>query len=695
MINTENGFDLKIKWRFPDLRKYIFVFISLAFLILTIYGNSFYCDWQFDDYPNIVNNQNVHLNILSWKEITKALYDGDSIQRPFAYLTFALNYYWGGTDVFGYHLVNVLIHFIASIFLFLFVYQTLKLPILKSKYEKSAYAIALLSTFFWAVSPVQVNAVTVIVQRMASMAGMFYIMSMYFYLKGRTAYGRWEKNVYFILCGVTCVFAFGSKENAIILPVIMLIYDILLIQGISWHHIIRKKFIFIFFMSLILFLLAISYINFSTLFDGYEIRPFTLKDRLLTQPRVILYYISLLLYPISSRLTFLHDIEISTSIIQPWTTLAAIILILLLMGLALFLSKRKPIIAFCILFFFMNHLIEGSFIPLELIFEHRNYIPSMLFFLPVAIVAVYVLDYFAYKKIVQLMVVFLIIFMLAAEGHTTHMRNGVLVNSLKLWYDNVFKSPNLSIVHNNLGKEYADKGLSRKAFHEFNKAIVLDRYINMNQRGLAYHNIGLYYQDEMKDLDRAYINLKKGLEMSSGYYEMWRTIIDFELKKGNLRVAYQYATKALKYWPDNSQLRNQMCVILMAQNQTDNAVKEAYKILMAEPDLQEPLKILGEACRRKNNYKDAIRYWEKYVLKVPNDVRMQLALVEMYHETKNEELLSRTIGRVISLKGKKDFKIFIEQIGKEDKYALYIPAVDKMLLIIREKLIDETPANIY
>lgn len=694
MINAENGFDLKLKWRFPDSRKYIFALISLAFLILTLYGNSFYCGWHFDDYPNIVNNQNVHLNILSWKEITKAFYDGDSIGRPFAYLSFALNYYFGGTNVFGYHLVNILIHFIASIFLFLFIYQTLKLPILNGKYENNAYAISLLATFFWAVSPVQVNAVTIIVQRMASMAGMFYIMAMYFYLKGRIACERWGKNIYFVLCGITCVFAFGSKENAIILPVIMLIYDILLIQGISWHHIIRKKMIFILFISLLLFLLAVFCIDFSTLFDGYEIRPFTLKDRLLTQPRVVLYYISLLLYPIGFRLTLLHDIEISTSIIQPWTTPTAIIIIFMLIGLALFMSKRKPIISFCILFFFLNHLIEGSFIPLELIFEHRNYIPSMLFFLPIAIFAIYVLDYFAYKKNVQFLPAFLIIFMLAGEGHTTHMRNGVLDNSLKLWYDNVFKSPNLSIVHNNLGKDYVDKGLYLKGVHEFNKAIELDRYMNLNQRGLAYHNIGLFYQYEVKDSDRAYINFKKGLELSSGYYEMWRSIIDIELVRGHLQSAFQYATNALNNWPDNTQLRNQMCVILMVQNKTDNAMKEAYKILMADPDAREPLKILGEAYRRKNNYTGAIRYWGKYIMKVPNDARIQLGLMEMYHETKNEESLSKTIGKIILLKGNKDFKTFIEQIKKENKYALYVPDIDKALSIIRGKLISETPATI-
>jgi len=689
-MNSENGFDLNIKWRFHVPRKFIFTSIILAALVVAIYVNSFYCDWQFDDYPNIVNNPNVHLKALSWKEIFKTIYRGDDIQRPFAYFTFALNYYWGGTNVFGYHVVNVLIHFIASIFLFLFIYRTLKLPIFKGKYEKNAYAITLLATFFWVVSPVHVNAVTIIVQRMASMAGMFYIMAMYFYLRGRLACRRREKYAFFIACGLVCALAFGTKENTIVLPAVLYVYDMIFLQGISWQHPIKKEAIFIPLATTIcLFILATFYVDFSTIFSGYEMRPFTLKERLLTEPRVIVYYISLLLYPAGSRLTLLHDIEVSTSLLHPWTTLAAIILITALIVLSFFLFRRKPIIAFCILFFFVNHIIEGSVLPLELIFEHRNYIPSMFFFLPIAILAVHVLDYFAYRKKMQVVVVFLIGFMLAAEGYTTYMRNGVLGDSLKLWRDNACKAPKLSIVHNNLGKEYMEKGQYEKAFNEFNKAIVLDRYMNTNQRGLAYHNIGLYYQYEAKDNDRACVNFKKGVELSSGYYEVWQTIIDFELKRGNLQNARQYAIKALKYWPNNSRLRNQRCVILMAQNKTDKAMKEAFRMLMLEPDSCEPLKILGEAYRRKKDYGAAIRWWEKYISKVPDDARIQIALMEMYHETKNEESLLRTIGKIIFLKGNKDFKTFIEQIRREDKCALYIPDVDKTLFIIKKKLGDE------
>jgi hypothetical protein len=176
-------------------RKILFAVISLAVILFSIYGNSFDCSWHFDDEANIKDNPGIHLTELSWNSIKGALFSDrnspDIPYRPAACLTFALNYYFGGLDVFGYHLVNILIHLFTAIFLFLTIFHTLNLPSLQSKYAAHAYSLALLSTVLWAVNPIQIQAVTYIVQRMASLAGMFYIICVYLYLKGRTAQKTW------------------------------------------------------------------------------------------------------------------------------------------------------------------------------------------------------------------------------------------------------------------------------------------------------------------------------------------------------------------------------------------------------------------------------------------------------------------------------------------------------------------------
>jgi len=175
MLTKENEFALPGNWQFPNGRKYAFTFISLFIILLAIYSNSFYGEWHFDDYANIVDNPHIQMKSFSWPEIKHCIYGLEQKRpsRPLSYLSFASNYYFHGKDVFGYHVVNFIIHFFASVFLFLFIYNTLKLPRLKSQYESIAYPIASIATFFWAVHPVWVTSVTYVVQRMASMAGLF------------------------------------------------------------------------------------------------------------------------------------------------------------------------------------------------------------------------------------------------------------------------------------------------------------------------------------------------------------------------------------------------------------------------------------------------------------------------------------------------------------------------------------------
>jgi hypothetical protein len=259
------------------------------------------------------------------------------------------------------------------------------------------------------------------------------------------------------------------------LPVSLLLYDLFLIQGATRDNI--KKNIKIFILPAIMILTTgFYYFDLSSILSGYQYRPFTLTERLLTErlltePRVILFYISLLLYPVSSRLTLLHDVEISSSLFTPWTTLPSILIILLIIVIALMISQKRPLISYCILFFFLNHLIEGSIIPLELIFEHRNYLPSMFIFVPVGILMVYVLDYFAYKKSIQVIMLSGFLLVMAAFGHTTYIRNKVFKNDLTLWSDNIEKAPNLHRPHHNLGKALLVAGYYNEGVKEMETAL--------------------------------------------------------------------------------------------------------------------------------------------------------------------------------------------------------------------------------
>ena len=114
----------------------------------------------------------------------------------------------------------------------------------------------------------------------------------------------------------------------------------------------------------------------------YSDRPFTASQRLLTEPRILLLYLSQFFFPIPSRLSFCHDIHVSTSLIEPWTTLPAITLILLaVVGLSVVNYRKNPLISSCHYYFFFSIMaLNRRYYPLELVFEHRNYLPSFFLF---------------------------------------------------------------------------------------------------------------------------------------------------------------------------------------------------------------------------------------------------------------------------------------------------------------------------
>ena len=456
-------------------RRNIFVFLAIFVMVFSIYSNTFNASWHFDDEPNILNNTSLHLTELNLKNIQKTFspsWDkGGRLYRPTACLSFALNYYFGGTEVFGYHLVNLVIHCLSSIFLFLFIYNALNLPILENRYENNAHFVAFLATILWTINPIQVQAVTYIVQRMASMAGMFYIASLYFFLKGRISKTKRLRIIHFLFCLFFGVLALGSKENAIMLPFAILLFDLILIQGITKRNLIRYALFFllviIFCLGAALILKGPSILNPERLLAGYNQRGFTLSERLLTEPRILLLYISLIFYPMAQRLCFSHDIALSKGLFSPPTTFLAIFLLAAIVGLAILKSKKWPLLSFSVLFFFLNQIIESSFIPLELVFEHRNYIPSMLLFVPVAILIVKGINFFHQKRVMQAIIVGSVILVLISFGHSTYMRNFAWQTEETLWLDAESKSPNLARVHHNLGKYYTDAGLKQSALIQY------------------------------------------------------------------------------------------------------------------------------------------------------------------------------------------------------------------------------------
>jgi tetratricopeptide (TPR) repeat protein len=230
--------------------------------------------------------------------------------------------------------------------------------------------------------------------------------------------------------------------------------------------------------------------EFDKITRGYDQRFFTMGERLLTQPRVIWFYLSILLYPMPARLNITHDFTISTGLFQPCTTLPAIVGLSMLLTVGLLLVKRQPMTSFAILFFLLNHVVESSIIPLEMVYEHRNYLPSMFLFVPVAMGLRKLLDHFRNRR--QSLYYLLVVSgigVIMAWGIGTYLRNAVWQTEETLWRDAAVKSPHARRPLHNLAWGYYERtGQMDAAYALYAQAATLRIHSRAGQ-ALSFNNM--------------------------------------------------------------------------------------------------------------------------------------------------------------------------------------------------------------
>jgi tetratricopeptide (TPR) repeat protein len=522
---------------------------------------------------------------------------------------------------------------------------------------------------------------------MASLAGLGYVMSLYFYVRARTATTGRGAIALYLLSGTCALAAFGTKENTAVLPIALLLYDLFFIQGISADTT-KKTLKWAVLPFAILLALGLLYIDFSMERAVYEsgVRPFSPMERLLTQGRVLFLYVSLLLYPIPSRLAFLHDIEISHGIFDPWTTFAAIIAIMVCILFAALKARKYPLLSFAILFFILNHLVEGTLIPLELIFEHRNYIPSMFFFVPIAFGMVRCLDYFSYSRGFQVFMAGGLALLLAFQGHTTFERNDVVRSDVHLWLDNVRKAPGLSRPHINLARHYYEAGMYEEACLELKTAEDLNRDTNLRQIGLASYNLGVYYLYQAKDIDQAEKHFLKALERFPGHPSAVAGLATVHLKRGDIGKAWILMQENGPRHRNDVEMINCYGLVLLKKGNPQGALKAAALSMSLKWNEPQPWEISGEAWRRMGQWQKAAQCWEEVLRINPANPRAQLALVELYDRLKDGPALARMAVRCLALKGTKPLDEWLTELAGNSGVTAYEVNPEMLGRIIRREI---------
>jgi len=547
---------------------FFFVHKGLMLLFITvvvflIYSKTLVSPFVFDDKNNILKNPHIRLTRLTLFGITSAGFSSPLSNRPTANISFAVNYYFHRYNVVGYHMANILIHITAGILLFIFVETTLHTPSLRSGNETDKW-IPFFAAFIWLVHPIQTQSVTYVVQRMNSMCAMFYILSLLFYAKARLEAKNWKKIGMFTGFVIAGIAALGTKEIAGTLPFFTLLYEWYYFQQLSGTWL-KRRFFLLVCIFILLALVAMLYLGahpFDRILSGYDSREFTMPQRVLTQFRVIIFYISLILFPHPSRLNLDHDFSISRALVDPPTTLLAIAGILILGGIAIYLAKKERLLSFCILWFLGNLVIESSVIGLEMVFEHRTYLPSML----VSVLAV-VLAYRHIKpKWLCVWVLGVVVLILSIW---TYERNRVWNDRISLWKDCVKKSPNKARPHYNLARELESRGSLNEAVHHYFEALRIDP-----EQAEAHNNLGNVLQ-----------------------------------KQGKFARAVQHFSEALRIKPDDATVHNNLGVALQKQGNIPEAIRHFSEALRIKPHYDRAHNNIGVAQTKLGNYETAIRHF--------------------------------------------------------------------------------------
>ncbi|WP_448098459.1 tetratricopeptide repeat protein [Luteibacter yeojuensis] len=357
-------------------------------VILTIVTTALYAPgltggFLFDDYPNIVDNPAVQPKDASLASLVAAAFSSPSseLKRPLASLTFAANFLATGLDASAMKVTNLLIHLANGVLLFAL------LRLVLSAVHSSVGRLRLIwlsgaMTLAWLLLPINLTSVLYVVQRMEALANLFVLLGLLGYtrlrMRARSGWRDLAQAIAWVV--IPAMVGVLAKETAILLPLYALLLEMFVFRFRWKDGTTARSLAWAFCCILIPPLLAAAAWLGPQILNPltWATRDFTLTTRLLSEPRILVDYLYWTVFPTGAGLSFYHDDFVqSTGWLTPWTTTVAIGFLSLLAASGWILRRKRPIFALGIAWFFACHTLTGTVLPLELVYEHRNYFASI------------------------------------------------------------------------------------------------------------------------------------------------------------------------------------------------------------------------------------------------------------------------------------------------------------------------------
>ncbi len=591
--------------------------LVLVVMGLIIYSNTLTAPFQFDDVLYITDNPDIR-NLSNFLNPLGSRYIG--------LLSFALNYAIGGYNTFGYHLVNIAIHITNSVILYYLVLLTFRTPFMGSssgamvQANNTAFAAALI----FLSHPVQTQAVTYIAQRFASLATLFYMLSLLFYVKARLKMsearegtGRPGAAPFYILALITAVIAQKTKEISFTLPVVTALYEF------AFFNEPQKRFGRL--RLLLPFFLTMAIIPFEVLRPGIhgdvatgvgeKIRLLQMKDLenlsrtdyLLTQFTVIVRYLGLLIFPVNQNV--LYDWPVARSFAEPRVFLCFLLLMVLFLG-AVFLYLRSGkrgsgpmrLVSFGILWFFITLSVESSVIPIKhVIFEHRVYLPSVGLIVAATTALFAFSGTGAYAGLTPRRALIAVFVITALLSQATYSRNGIWTDPLLLWRDVAEKSPGLESAHFNLAWAYHKRGNLRKAIEHYRESLRLNP-----KKAKAHYNMAMAYQS-MGEEKKAIEEFRKTLKLNPANKMAHYNLATILYGEGKTDEAIEHYSAAVKIDPAYEDAHYNLAWLYESTGDFKNAEIHYRRVIALNPRSTDAMYNLGLIYMKEGRIDEAIR----------------------------------------------------------------------------------------
>lgn len=611
-------------------KQYILVFTILSLAAVACYWPGLNGPFLFDDLPNIVANKKIHITDLSWDSIKSAVTSVDSgpLKRPVSIASFALNYYFFGISPYSFKLVNLLIHILNSIAFF--VLSVLLLARMHAQYNISfpkrfEYWVAAGASLIWVIHPLNLSSVLYIVQRMVSLSVLFTLLGMIGYCIGRNRMISGDKNGLIYALGSVTIFgalATFSKENGVLIYLYVFILELFIFQfNVNEQSKLHRNFLIAFYaVPAAIGLLLIAFFADSIFkLNFYDMRQFTMTERLMTEARVLWFYLQLIFSPTLSKLGLYHDyFSFSTSITQPITTLYSIIGLLLLAGIAVYVRKVAPVITLSVFWFLAGHSLESTIVPLELVHEHRNYLAM---FGPV-LAATYYLLYKTNKAESVKLWSGLFIIILLLFGIETYARSNIWSSNYRMKVTQLLDHPASARANSDMALLLHNSRQFEKAEKLFKKAADLDPEPPHQLLRLLQN-----YYISGKKVPREYLDTLDFCAENTPYSPV--TIWQYEaLLKQSRNVP-----------ADHERILGAFETMIKSR-----------RVRLPEEWIAKSSYLLGDNHMYRNNYRKAIRFFETAVNTDPHPAYL-LYLANAYHHVNDITKSRSTLERIRDREG--------------------------------------------